>query len=501
MLTAQMNINDLPEIDELYHHGVAGQKWGVQNGPPYPVNRDAVFVSGSSKTQDKESGYYRKSLPKGVSDALDSYIDSNRKIVVGDAPGIDRQVQDYLNSKDYSNVEIYGPGKEIRYLANSDWKTHLVDVPDAEPGSKEWLKAKDIAMEEVASEGLAVILDQGSNATRNNIDRLMSNNKSVKVYQLNPNEDDDDFVDFKHSDYIEHHGISGQKWGVQNGPPYPLSYEKHEKVLKKAKKANEKLEKVKEKAKKKKFELYATPRFQRDMAYKQLVIDYKVKKYEAKVEDFIEEYAHKNAKDFDDWLGWEHVDDPGMDDMNYKIYINSRKYAEDYIKHSDHLEHHGILGQKWGDQNGPPYPLNPSQKSYSEKKQAKMDKKWIRKNDKKIRRYAQAASKDELREYERELRRQMPKYNKNGKINANYATAYSKKMAQLYNEAIGDLAVGSGSGSGKVVKFVAARGQMDVFTALADYGYNMSNVKNGVYGSGRIGYKKESVGVDHDDRR
>lgn len=366
MLTAQMNINDLPEIDELYHHGVAGQKWGVQNGPPYPVDRNAVFVSGSSKTQDKESGYYRKSLPKGVSDALDSYIDANRKIVVGDAPGVDRQVQDYLKSKDYSNVEIYGPGKEIRYLANSNWKTHLVDVPDAEPGSKEWLKAKDIAMEEVASEGLAVILDQGSNATRNNIDRLMSNNKSVKVYQLNPNEDDDDFVDFKHSDY---------------------------------------------------------------------------------------------------------------------------------------LEHHGILGQKWGDQNGPPYPLNPSQKSYSEKKQAKMDKKWIRKNDKKIRRYAQAASKDELREYERELRRQMPKYNKNGKINANYATAYSKKMAQLYNEAIGDLAVGSGSGSGKVVKFVAARGQMDVFTALADYGYNMSNVKNGVYGSGRIGYKKESVGVDHDDRR
>ncbi len=167
----------------------------------------------------------------------------------------------------------------------------------------------------------------------------------------------------------------------------------------------------------------------------------------------------------------------------------------------DELYHHGILGQKWGDQNGPPYPLNSSQKSYSEKKQAKMDKKWIRKNDKKIRRYAQAASKDELREYERELRRQIPKYNKNGKINANYATAYSKKMAQLYNEAIGDLAVGSGSGSGKVVKFVAARGQMDVFTALADYGYNMNNVKNGVYGSGRIGYKKESVGVDHDDRR
>lgn len=165
------------------------------------------------------------------------------------------------------------------------------------------------------------------------------------------------------------------------------------------------------------------------------------------------------------------------------------------------LYHHGIKGMVWGVMNGPPYPLSSEQKSYSEKKQARMDKKWVRKNDKKIRRYADSQSREELKAYEKELRKVMPKYNKNGKINSNYATAYSKKMAELYNKAIGDLAVGSGSGSGKVVKFVAARGQMDVFTALADYGYDMSNVKNGVFNSGKIGYKKESVGVDHDERR
>ena len=28
-------------------------------------------------------------------------------------------------------------------------------------------------------------------------------------------------------DYIEHHGINGQKWGLRNGPPYPLSYKSH----------------------------------------------------------------------------------------------------------------------------------------------------------------------------------------------------------------------------------------------------------------------------------
>lgn len=44
-------------------------------------------------------------------------------------------------------------------------------------------------------------------------------------------------------DYLEHHGIKGQKWGVKNGPPYPLegkqfSPEERERFLKRAKKAD-----------------------------------------------------------------------------------------------------------------------------------------------------------------------------------------------------------------------------------------------------------------------
>ena len=26
--------------DELKHHGIKGQKWGVKNGPPYPINSE-----------------------------------------------------------------------------------------------------------------------------------------------------------------------------------------------------------------------------------------------------------------------------------------------------------------------------------------------------------------------------------------------------------------------------------------------------------------------------
>ena len=35
------------------------------------------------------------------------------------------------------------------------------------------------------------------------------------------------------------------------------------------------------------------------------------------------------------------------------------------------LAHHGILGQKWGKRNGPPYPLDPEDHSKAEKEAAK----------------------------------------------------------------------------------------------------------------------------------
>lgn len=37
------------------------------------------------------------------------------------------------------------------------------------------------------------------------------------------------------SDEIKHHGIDGMHWGERNGPPYPLSREKHNKVVRSSK--------------------------------------------------------------------------------------------------------------------------------------------------------------------------------------------------------------------------------------------------------------------------
>lgn len=54
-----MDIYNKPPLDEyLTHHGIKGQKWGVRNGPPYPLDAEDHSAS------EKKSGW-KKSLDKG----------------------------------------------------------------------------------------------------------------------------------------------------------------------------------------------------------------------------------------------------------------------------------------------------------------------------------------------------------------------------------------------------------------------------------------------------
>jgi hypothetical protein len=119
----------------------------------------------------------------------------------------------------------------------------------------------------------------------------------------------------------------------------------------------------------------------------------------------------------------------------------------------------------------------------------KKDNKWIKKNAAKITEKARKKSSKELMKYANELMKDPNAVNKSGKLSAATINSYNKKMASLMNEQVSDLT----SPSGKVVRFVAKRGEVGVFMALADQGYNMNQLKNGIYNSGKVAYKNTVI--------
>ena len=151
----------------------------------------------------------------------------------------------------------------------------------------------------------------------------------------------------------------------------------------------------------------------------------------------------------------------------------------------EELYHYGIKGMRWGIRRyqNPDGSLTPAGRKHLEK----TDIKWAKKKTDKITAQAKKASQKELDAYGKELLQLPNALKANGKLSAQTVNAYNRKMAELMSQKTSNIR----APSGRVVSFIAKRGEVGVFMVLSNSGYNPNQYKQGVYSSGRIAYKKD----------
>jgi hypothetical protein len=129
-----------------------------------------VFISGSISI-DK--------LPLSAIEKLDSIVQKNFCVLIGDAKGVDLQVQKYLCKKKYNNVIVYYVGEKSRHNIGK-WKEKNICNDDNIKKGRELYTLKDIAMAKDADYGL-MVWDGRSPGTLNNIKTMKAEQKRFYV--------------------------------------------------------------------------------------------------------------------------------------------------------------------------------------------------------------------------------------------------------------------------------------------------------------------------------
>lgn len=91
---------------ELYHHGIKGQKWGVKNGPPYPIKRHKTSTTRTKSINEsiKKGKIKVNNLKDYTVGSLTTFVNSGKEYTSGLIHGHDFDWQEVVNTDAYGLV-------------------------------------------------------------------------------------------------------------------------------------------------------------------------------------------------------------------------------------------------------------------------------------------------------------------------------------------------------------------------------------------------------------
>lgn len=111
-----------PWREELYHHGILGQKWGVRNGPPYALDRE-------EHTAEERKMGWRRSLGKGRNEHLyDRNEAHDARVRYWKKKGMSQRQAEQRANRKTTNRKEEAQVKEKRGLADNQTKETIKKV-------------------------------------------------------------------------------------------------------------------------------------------------------------------------------------------------------------------------------------------------------------------------------------------------------------------------------------------------------------------------------------
>lgn len=130
-----------------------------------------VFIAGSRRLSR---------LNAEVRERIDKIVEKGFTVIVGDANGADKAVQQYLHLKHYANVIVFCMERVCRNNVGN-WPTRTIRAAHAERRDFSYYSTKDRAMAAEADYGL-MLWDGQSRGTLTNVVHLVRQGKPVVVY-------------------------------------------------------------------------------------------------------------------------------------------------------------------------------------------------------------------------------------------------------------------------------------------------------------------------------